>query len=99
MDTREVVEHAAELGFLSGVDLAKARRLAEAHQQVRSLMHTRIDAMVGAFDNHDPGILRAKDVDAVEDMYRCPRDCGFVGTEAEWKRHLADKLADALAGA
>lgn len=84
----DAIERAAELGMLAGADYVKAL--------TREVFRTRIEAVVAAFDDHDPGILRAKDVGAAEDMYQCPRSCGFVGAEGDWKQHLADKLADAL---
>lgn len=91
IDTLGAINRAAELGMLAGADYAKAL--------TREVFRANIDPLVKAFDDHDPGILRAKDLGAADDMYQCPRSCGFVGAEADWKRHLADKLADALAGA
>lgn len=101
MDTREAVERAEEIGMLVGQDLADARALALAPvlPQVRGLVHDRIAEVLAAFDDHDATIYRAKDTGKPHDLYRCPDACGgFIGTEAEWKLHLADKLADALAG-
>lgn len=98
---QEAIERAAELGMLAGQDLAKAREQlvpgAHIDGAIRALVYSHITEVLAAFDAHDPGIYRAADVEAAGDLYRCPDGCGgFVGTEAEWKRHLADKLADAL---
>lgn len=88
---QEAIERAAELGMLAGADYVKAL--------TREVFRSNIGTIIAVFDAHDPGIYRAADVEAAEDLYRCSDACGgFVGTEAEWKRHLADKLADALAG-
>ncbi|MCV7065626.1 hypothetical protein H7H51_07690 [Mycolicibacterium farcinogenes] len=59
---------------------------------MRGLVHERITEVLAAFDDHEAHL---------EDwqspvIYRCR--CPFRGTEAEWQQHLADKLADALAG-
>lgn len=102
MDTREAIERAAELGMLAGQDYAQAcANLNAAREQVfpippefvRGLFHARIDAVVEAWDAHEAHLEDWR----TPVIYRCR--CPFRGTEAEWKRHLADKLADALAGA
>lgn len=93
----EAIERAVQLGFLAGADRHRAVTQLAA-ERIRERVRAHITELLAAFDDHDPGILRAKDVDAAEDMYRCPRSCGFVGPEGDWKRHLADRLADALAG-
>ncbi|OBK04055.1 MULTISPECIES: hypothetical protein [Mycolicibacterium] len=113
MDTREAIERAAELGMLAGQDYAQAcANLNAAREQVfpippefvRGLVHARISDIVATFDAHDPGIYRAADSGEPHDLYRCgvgcakPPESPFFGTREEWERHLADKLADALAG-
>lgn len=68
-----------------------------AKDLVRDVVRSNIGIFIAVFDAHDPGIYRAVDVEAAEDLYRCPDVCGgFIGTRSEWERHLADKLADAL---
>lgn len=54
-----------------------------------TIIHTRIRDIVKAFDAHDPGIL--------DGQYRCPRPCGWTGSEDGWHHHLADAIAATLA--
>lgn len=86
MDTREAVERAAELGMLAGQDLATARAQlvpgAHIDGAIRALVHTRITELITVFDDQMGTLIVGE----------------FDGTYAEWERHLADKLADALAG-
>lgn len=93
MDTPEAIERAAELGMLAGQDYAKALANLGVAQAVRGLVHARITDIVATFDDHNP---------LIEDdgTYACwQKPCRFRGQREEWERHLADKLADALAGA
>lgn len=94
----EAIERAVQLGFLAGADRHHAVAQLAA-ERIRERVRAHITELLAAFDDHDPGILRAKDVGAAEDMYQCPRNCGFVGAESDWKLHLVDTIADALAGA
>lgn len=92
IDTSSAITRAAELGMLAGADYTKAL--------TREVFRANIGVLIKAFDDHDPGIYRAAHIDTGADVYRCPDTCGgFAGTREEWERHLADKLADALAGA
>ncbi|MCG7610371.1 hypothetical protein [Mycobacterium sp. CnD-18-1] len=99
MDTPEAIERAAELGFLAGADLAQARAQldtppgAHINGALRAIVHIRITELVGAFDAHN---AEAYAETSEGRAYLCP--CNFRGTREEWDRHLADKLADALAG-
>lgn len=100
MDTPEAIERAAELGMLAGQDYAKAladqiesnarvqAAIAVAESGVRVLVHARITELIDVVDNHNAELWQGE--------YGCPNNCGFRGTQAEWERHLADKLADAL---
>lgn len=91
MDTPEAIERAAKIGMLAGLDLETARaQLGAGQPELRALVHARITDVVAAIDDHEAHL---------EDwrspvFYRCR--CEFRGTEQEWERHLADKLADAL---
>ncbi|TPW95722.1 hypothetical protein [Mycolicibacterium fortuitum] len=100
----EAIERAVELGFLAGADRHRAIANVTA-DRIRERVRERITAVIAAFDAHDPGIYRASDSGKPHDLYRCGMGCAqapespFLGTREEWERHLADKLADALAGA
>lgn len=99
-DTVAAIGRAAELGMLAGRDLVTAKRDAGvltlpvvglSADLVRGLIRERIADIVAVIDDHDPGVY-----EGVE--YSCPGRCKFRGAQAEWERHLADKLADALVG-
>ena len=93
MTDQEAIQRAQEIGMLAGQDLATARAQlvpgAHIDGAIRALVHVLIGDIVAAFDAHNAETYDGK-------VYRCP--CKLRGTRVEWERHLADKLADALAG-
>ncbi|AEL19975.1 hypothetical protein CL81_gp53 [Mycobacterium phage Charlie] len=70
-----------------------------ASMLTREVFRANIKTVILMFDRHDPGIYAADRFGSTDDIYQCPFPCGFRGTLSEWEQHLADKLADALAGA
>lgn len=93
---REAIQRAEEIGMLAGRDLAQAIAQLDtppgAHIDgaLRAIVHDRITELAAAFDAHNAETYDGK-------VYRCPCE-GMRSTRVEWERHLADKLADALAG-
>ncbi|OMB96758.1 hypothetical protein A5733_11425 [Mycobacterium sp. NS-7484] len=82
------IERAVELGFLAGADRHRAIAQVSAGR-IRERVHGRITELAAVFTAHNAETYDGR-------VYRCP--CKLRGTRAEWERHLADKLADALAG-
>lgn len=63
---------------------------------LRELIKDQIDGVLAVFGTHKAEVFAAEDISTEEDRYVCVGDCNFVGTEQEWRDHLADKLADVL---
>lgn len=64
---------------------------------IRGLVQSRITEVLAAFDDHEAGLEYPGPIGAQQQgdpVYACR--CKFRGTEAEWKVHLADALAEAL---
>lgn len=87
IDTLDMIEQARHMGMLAGADYAKA--------MLREVFRANIGTVVEVLDAHDP----IHDLDDFSREVRiCPGVCGFIGNPTDWERHVADKLADTLAG-